>query len=405
MKHTKHLKLAILVVAAFLLLTEVSLQLSNIFAQPQLTIIYQYLTPTTVHTASTPVLVYYTTNLLVDGWVYEKQEWTHANNAPWLDKRDNNYILLGAVSADVGKVDKYYSVGNLNPFITSFYSTPTCTIHVIARLYKGSSGWCGGINVRVYVWDGSKYCYIGDTTTFLTGKWEDHVISVGGVLDTPAKVNGVRFKVEMSGLGSPSGSGRGGINVDQIYMSFAGWVYLDDDSSINSHYSGLGYSFSSRPTTYYINPSNSKGFDSNALIAQITFAANAWEASTSACVFSYVDKTTTAPGSRDGKNIIGFGTVSGSAAAATYIWHFWYHTWEADTILNKDLDWSLTGESGKFDVRNVMTHEFGHWCGLADLYTDVDYWLTMYGIGSAGETFRRTLGLGDKLGLQAVYGK
>jgi len=32
--------------------------------------------------------------------------------------------------------------------------------------------------------------------------------------------------------------------------------------------------------------------------------------------------------------------------------------------------WSLTGEAGKMDVQNIMTHEFGHWCSLDDLYED-----------------------------------
>lgn len=52
-----------------------------------------------------------------------------------------------------------------------------------------------------------------------------------------------------------------------------------------------------------------------------------------------------------------------------------------------------------------MTHELGHWCGLADLYDDVDYWLTMYGYGNYEETYKRDLGLGDILGLRAVYGE
>ena len=56
------------------------------------------------------------------------------------------------------------------------------------------------------------------------------------------------------------------------------------------------------------------------------------------------------------------------------------------------------------DVMDIMTHEFGHWCGLKDLYSDKDYWLTMYGYAGYGETYKRTLGLGDILGLQKVYG-
>ena len=51
-----------------------------------------------------------------------------------------------------------------------------------------------------------------------------------------------------------------------------------------------------------------------------------------------------------------------------------------------------------------MTHEFGHWAGLADLYNSRDYWLTMYGYSNNGITYQRTLGRGDVLGLQKVYG-
>lgn len=72
--------------------------------------------------------------------------------------------------------------------------------------------------------------------------------------------------------------------------------------------------------------------------------------------------------------------------------------------MNTYYGWSLSGEAGKMDVQNIMTHEFGHWCGLDDLYNDADYWLTMYGYSNYGITYQRTLGLGDINGLKAVYG-
>jgi hypothetical protein len=72
--------------------------------------------------------------------------------------------------------------------------------------------------------------------------------------------------------------------------------------------------------------------------------------------------------------------------------------------MNVVFSWSLNGEAGKMDVQNIMTHEFGHWCGLKDLYQDKDYWLTMYGYANYGETYKRTLGLGDINGLRKVYG-
>ena len=71
---------------------------------------------------------------------------------------------------------------------------------------------------------------------------------------------------------------------------------------------------------------------------------------------------------------------------------------------NTRFQWSLTGETGKMDVQNIMTHELGHFCGLKDLYNDADYWLTMYGYSDYGLTYARTLGLGDINGLKVVYG-
>jgi hypothetical protein len=79
-------------------------------------------------------------------------------------------------------------------------------------------------------------------------------------------------------------------------------------------------------------------------------------------------------------------------------------TIEVDCMMNTRFQWSLTGEAGKMDVQNIMTHELGHFSGLADLYNDADYWLTMYGYGAYGETYKRTLGLGDINGIRAVYG-
>jgi hypothetical protein len=56
------------------------------------------------------------------------------------------------------------------------------------------------------------------------------------------------------------------------------------------------------------------------------------------------------------------------------------------------------------DVQNIVTHEFGHWAGSGGLYDNVDYWLTRYGRAGYGETYKQTLGWGDILGLEAVYG-
>lgn len=72
--------------------------------------------------------------------------------------------------------------------------------------------------------------------------------------------------------------------------------------------------------------------------------------------------------------------------------------------MDSDDDWSTSGEADKIDVENVAVHEFGHAAGLDHVNAPRDGCLTMYRFGRAGETQKRTLGLGDKLGMNALYG-
>lgn len=68
--------------------------------------------------------------------------------------------------------------------------------------------------------------------------------------------------------------------------------------------------------------------------------------------------------------------------------------------------WSVAvaGEAGTFDVENVSAHEFGHVAGLGHVNGPKDGCLTMYKFAGQGEVQKRTLGLGDKLGMNALYG-
>jgi hypothetical protein len=176
-----------------------------------------------------------------------------------------------------------------------------------------------------------------------------------------------------------------------------------DDSMTNLDYKLLPFHWHVT-AKYWINPSNKYGFPVSAVIATITISANTWDKETSAAVFSYEGTTKRSAGRYDGYNVIAWGSYRAGVIAVTYIWYRGSQILETDTRMNTLYKWSLTGEAGKMDVQNIMTHEFGHWAGLADLYDDVDYWLTMYGYSTYGETYKRTLGFGDILGLQAVYG-
>lgn len=177
----------------------------------------------------------------------------------------------------------------------------------------------------------------------------------------------------------------------------------EDDSMTNPHYQLLGFHWYTT-INYYINTKNKYGFSATAVVNTITTSVNTWDKETAYQVFSYKGTTARTAGRRDGRNVVAWGAYQAGVIAVTYIWYSGSQIVETDCRMNTYYTWSLSGEAGKMDVQNIMTHELGHWCGLADLYNDVDYWLTMYGYGNFGETYKRTLGLGDINGLEAVYG-
>lgn len=113
-----------------------------------------------------------------------------------------------------------------------------------------------------------------------------------------------------------------------------------------------------------------------------------------------------------------------NAIAVTFIWYYraGKQIVEADTIFNNGSGFARsntdpgacdtytscnasTGTAGKYDVRNIGTHEFGHFLALfGDLYNSRDSELTMYGYGSTGEVKKDSLGKGDCLGITNAYG-
>jgi len=176
-----------------------------------------------------------------------------------------------------------------------------------------------------------------------------------------------------------------------------------DNSMLNPHYALLSYHW---PTTidYYVNPTNGYGLSRTNIINTITASANAWDQRTSFNVFSYKGTTSRTAGRRDGYNTISWGIYYADAIAVTYIWYSDNNIVETDCRMNTYYAWSLSGGSGRMDVQSIMTHEFGHWCGLKDLYDNAYYWLTMYAYADYGQTWRRSLGIGDINGLRRVYG-
>ena len=72
-------------------------------------------------------------------------------------------------------------------------------------------------------------------------------------------------------------------------------------------------------------------------------------------------------------------------------------------IVDLSEGWSTTGELGKFDVENVLADEMGHVAGLDHVVGNRNTLLTMYPFTAHEETHKRTLGIGDRHGLDALY--
>ena len=65
--------------------------------------------------------------------------------------------------------------------------------------------------------------------------------------------------------------------------------------------------------------------------------------------------------------------------------------------------WATDGNADSVDLQGVATHEMGHVVGIGHTNPPATACLTMYKFSSLGETQKRTLGLGDKLGMNALY--
>lgn len=77
---------------------------------------------------------------------------------------------------------------------------------------------------------------------------------------------------------------------------------------------------------------------------------------------------------------------------------------DSDILLNaEDHTFATDGNGTSHDVRNIVTHEVGHFLGLGHETVPEDTTATMYAQASTGETMKRTLEANDLEGIQSAY--
>lgn len=174
-----------------------------------------------------------------------------------------------------------------------------------------------------------------------------------------------------------------------------------------------GWRLVSGITDYRLNyATKPKGWSDDTFRAAIDGAFSTVQDAGGGPLFNNAGESREVKPSNNGQNTIMWQNLSAGIAAMTYIWTENGRLANADTVFNKKYAWSYTSYDGQndcsglaksFDLRDVATHEFGHWVGLGDLYDASAKDLTMYGFAVRGELKKDSLGLGDITGIRALW--
>lgn len=108
-------------------------------------------------------------------------------------------------------------------------------------------------------------------------------------------------------------------------------------------------------------------------------------------------------GTSSGASVVGWGALPSGTLAVTCVWSRSGVAVEVDQRYTTAQQWSATTTctGTRFDLRGVATHEWGHAYGLG--HTTQASGLVMRPASTTCATGQRTLGLGDVLGIDALY--
>ena len=156
----------------------------------------------------------------------------------------------------------------------------------------------------------------------------------------------------------------------------------------------------------------------NEVMSAVIAGMDEWETPGEQSLVIFGDNIITDPGVgyNDGAyreyNTISFGSYNNSnVIGITTVWGYFTgppsqrEIVEAHILMNDDYDWGDADIYGNavMDLRNVFTHELGHWAGMGDLYESGAAEETMYGYSEHGETKKRDLYFGDIAGIKKLY--
>jgi hypothetical protein len=163
---------------------------------------------------------------------------------------------------------------------------------------------------------------------------------------------------------------------------------------------------------YVVDPSNNEGLNNSDVTNAVATAIGAWESAASDNdIFggASTGNLTLNLSNLNNVNEVAFGNyTTGGVIAVTNVWGYFNgptsrrELVEWDMMIDTDFTWSNSGEPGKMDLLNILTHEIGHAMGLghpSDSCTEE----TMFRFADNGETKKQTLEAGDKAGIRALY--
>lgn len=301
--------------------------------------------------------------------------------------------------------------------------TPTCRGDriTVAALASG----CAVTSGTVVLPDGRRFTVPAAGTTVSALPVAASGVDDGGdVSITNTGRNGVAVAVDHEWAGAPravqqerkAAQRRTGVVGLHGTASAAGTtaVRATTSSCTNRSYAKLGYRWSA-PVSWRYNPAGQKVNGA----ATVRAGADAWTGATAACgrkvtsaAAERLAGTTTQAagvtatggcGASSGTSVVGWGSLRAGTLAVTCVWSRSGVAVEVDQRYTTAQQWSAssTCSGSRFDLRGVATHEWGHAFGLG--HTAQNSGLVMKPASTTCETAQRTLGLGDLVGIDALY--